>query len=339
MQHLGIDLPWKLDYPLNKELLEKLQDLEFKIHDILVKNAFVNRNLARLTEDEDEDDESDDESDDAEANPFERSTASSPCPRSSSPCGSSEKEIRLPASLLARFAVPEEVVSRGSGVQEGETEGEEDVVIEEVQDETEGEVHIVVEELEDLDLTRTSSSSDNATGASHSSNFSAECPRIRRDEDLREYRQRLANFENQVRDPSLDSTPTPFSNLDGTNEFVFPRPPSQIKMNNFSNFEAGNMNARQAPAQPQGQQMNGMNGVQQWPNVGAQSDMNVLWEYIVKLSDMHEQIRSQTQSVASGMQQIDSMRANGTTSGTVATPHVNGVNGMCFARLVSSKIH
>jgi hypothetical protein len=106
-------------------------------------------------------------------------------------------------------------------------------------------------------------------------------------------------------------------------------------MNNFSNFDAGgNMNpniARQAPPQPQGQQMNGMNSVQQWPNVGAQSDMNVLWEYIVKLSDMHEQIRAQTQSVASGMQQIDSMRVNGTASagGPTSAPHVNGVvNGV-----------
>jgi hypothetical protein len=110
-------------------------------------------------------------------------------------------------------------------------------------------------------------------------------------------------------------------------------------MNNFSNFDTGNMNpnlARQAPQQPQGQQLNGgMNGSHQWPNVGAQSDMNVLWEYIVKLSDMHEQIRAQTQSVAYGMQQIDSMRgSNGTTAGSTSAPHVNGaVNGACYVTL------
>jgi hypothetical protein len=316
VHHLGVDLPQKLDYPLSKELLEKLQEFEFKVHDILVKNDFVNKNLERLTED-------DEDSDDAKSNPFERSTTPSPSPRAS-PCGS-EKELVSPASLLARFAQPDEVVSRGSRTQE----------------ETEGEVRIVVEDLDDLNLSRpesTSSPSSSSTGASSSPNFSTECPRIRRDEDLKDYGHRLAHFEPRVRTPSLENSPTPFSNLDGTEENTFPRPRSRAKMNNFSNFEAGNMNARQAPAQPQGQQMNGMNGVQQWPNVGAQSDMNVLWEYIVKLSDMHEQIRSQTQSVASGMQQIDSMRANGTTSGTAAAPHINGVNGMLSSASCATKV-
>lgn len=107
-------------------------------------------------------------------------------------------------------------------------------------------------------------------------------------------------------------------------------------MNNFSNFETGNPNlGRQAPPQAPAQQMNGLNGAAQWPNVGAQSDMNVLWDYIVKLSEMHEQIRAQTQQVASGMQQIDSIRANNGTTSSGSAAHVNGLmNGRCSVRLV-----
>ncbi|TID18468.1 hypothetical protein E6O75_ATG06544 [Venturia nashicola] len=94
-------------------------------------------------------------------------------------------------------------------------------------------------------------------------------------------------------------------------------------MNNSYNFDP-NMNpnaARQAPNAAQAQQMNGMNGGQHWPNVGAQADMNVLWEYIQNLSQMHEGIRAQTQHVLNGVQQI---QARGADDG--GPPHVNGIS-------------
>lgn len=97
-------------------------------------------------------------------------------------------------------------------------------------------------------------------------------------------------------------------------------------MNNSYNFDP-NMNpnaARQAPNAAQAQQMNGMNGGQHWPNVGAQADMNVLWEYVQNLSQMHEGIRAQTQHVLNGVQQI---QARGAEDG--GAPHVNGIfNGI-----------
>lgn len=105
-------------------------------------------------------------------------------------------------------------------------------------------------------------------------------------------------------------------------------------MNNFTNLDNNpnnNLNPRPAPNAAQAQQMNGMNGMNnglnggtQWPNVGAQSDMNVLWEYIVKLSEMHETIRAQTQDVASGMQQIETMRASSSTA--PSAPYTNGIS-------------
>ncbi|KIW00303.1 hypothetical protein, variant [Verruconis gallopava] len=116
-------------------------------------------------------------------------------------------------------------------------------------------------------------------------------------------------------------------------------------MNNYANFDPGSLNpnnlARQAGQQPpQPSQMNGLSGVTQWPNVGAQSDMNILWEYIVKLSEMHEQIRAQTQQVTSGMQQIESLRSgNAGSSGGSSAPHVNGVvNGVPSASTDSAEV-
>jgi hypothetical protein len=101
-------------------------------------------------------------------------------------------------------------------------------------------------------------------------------------------------------------------------------PAITAKMNNSYNFDP-NMNpnaARQAPNAQQAQQLNGINGAQHWPNVGAQADMNVLWEYIQNLSQMHEGIRAQTQHVLNGVQQIQARAAD--DGG--AAPHVNGVS-------------
>jgi len=101
-------------------------------------------------------------------------------------------------------------------------------------------------------------------------------------------------------------------------------PAITAKMNNSYNFDP-NMNpnaARQAPNAAQAQQINGMNGGQHWPNVGAQADMNVLWEYIQNLSQMHEGIRAQTQHVLNGVQQLQARTAD---DGGPA-PHVNGVS-------------
>ncbi|RDI83445.1 hypothetical protein Vi05172_g6586 [Venturia inaequalis] len=94
-------------------------------------------------------------------------------------------------------------------------------------------------------------------------------------------------------------------------------------MNNSYSFDP-NMNpnaARQAPNAAQAQQMNGMSGGHNWPNVGAQADMNVLWEYIQNLSQMHEGIRAQTQHVLNGVQQI---QTRGVDDG--GAPHVNGIS-------------
>lgn len=103
-------------------------------------------------------------------------------------------------------------------------------------------------------------------------------------------------------------------------------------MNNAYSFDP-NMNpnaARQAPNAAQAQQMNGMNGGQHWPNVGAQADMNVLWEYIQNLSQMHEGIRAQTQHVLNGVQQI---QARGADDG--GAPHVNGISNGIVILLLS----
>jgi hypothetical protein len=96
-------------------------------------------------------------------------------------------------------------------------------------------------------------------------------------------------------------------------------------MNNFSNFDPNGNPPRQAPNAQGQQQMNGINGPTHWPNVGAQADMNVLWEYIQNLSQMHEGIRAQTQHVLNGVQQIQARAAQDDGSPT-GTAQVNGVN-------------
>jgi hypothetical protein len=95
-------------------------------------------------------------------------------------------------------------------------------------------------------------------------------------------------------------------------------------MNNFSNFDPNGNPPRQAPNAAQAQQMNGINGPTHWPNVGAQADMNVLWEYIQNLSQMHEGIRAQTQHVLNGVQQIQARAAQ--EDGSSAGVQLNGVD-------------
>ena len=261
--------------------------MEYKVHDILVKHDWAVKSLKdREREEESEED----------SGRFERS--------------------KTPSPEIGRVYLQEEPVQRGKACAQlpllEDTESS-DTVIEEAAGHT---IRIVTKELDQIG-TESSDDTSSASPSCSSPNFAKSCPRIRRDEDLKDYSRRL-------------STSKP-SNLDGADDTEQPPDPTDEDMNNFSNFDAGMNAGRQAPPQPgAGPQMNGggaVNGVQQWPNVGAQSDMNVLWEYIVKLSDMHEQIRAQTQSVASGMQQIEGMRSgsNGVTSGM----HINGaVNGM-----------
>jgi hypothetical protein len=104
-------------------------------------------------------------------------------------------------------------------------------------------------------------------------------------------------------------------------------------MNNFSNFDPNNNPSRQAPNAAQAQQMNGINGPAHWPNVGAQADMNVLWDYIQNLSQMHEGIRAQTQHVLNGVQQIQARAAQEGDS-PIGGPQVNGVNNGTDALLI-----
>jgi hypothetical protein len=97
--------------------------------------------------------------------------------------------------------------------------------------------------------------------------------------------------------------------------------------NNFNNnYDPNNNINRPPPAHPnqQAPQMNGIGTNPNWPNVGAQADMNVLWEYIQNLSQMHEGIRSQTQQVLNGVQQIQARGIEGTAPGSGG--QVNGVN-------------
>jgi hypothetical protein len=80
-------------------------------------------------------------------------------------------------------------------------------------------------------------------------------------------------------------------------------------MANFSNFSEppspGNPNVRGAPPTPNtAAQLNGIGGARHWPDLGVQMDMNVLWEYVSNLSQLHEGIRAQTQNVLHGVQQI-----------------------------------
>lgn len=259
--------------------------MQFKVEDILEKHAWAVRNLEIL--EQDEEDSGSDDGEETTASEKDKWDQESEDASSQTRLATGKPCAQLP--LLD-----------GDGLSES--------AIEEAANYT---IRIVERELSapDSDSENTSSFIRSSNTSLASPNFAKSCPRIRKDEDIRDYSARLAQG-NQ-----------PIANTDGTSDS------SEPTMNNFSNFD----NTRQAPQQPQqAAQMNGgLNGVTQWPNVGAQSDMNVLWEYIVKLSDMHEQIRAQTQSVASGMQQIDSMRAGGSGASSSGAPHVNGaVNGM-----------
>lgn len=69
-------------------------------------------------------------------------------------------------------------------------------------------------------------------------------------------------------------------------------------------------------------------------------DMNVLWEYVNNLSQLHEGIRAQTQNVLHGVQQIQARAAQDGSSPTVA--QVNGaLNGayLDFMSHIVSKSH
>lgn len=108
---------------------------------------------------------------------------------------------------------------------------------------------------------------------------------------------------------------------------------SDNMQNNFSSFDPSqpgqNAQTRQAPNAAQAQQINGTNGHGTgFPNVGAQADMNVLWEYIQNLSQMHEGIRAQTQQVLNGVQQIQA-RAGNSPTGEVLS---NGINGQLHVK-------
>ncbi|KAF2397742.1 hypothetical protein EJ06DRAFT_532734 [Trichodelitschia bisporula] len=101
-------------------------------------------------------------------------------------------------------------------------------------------------------------------------------------------------------------------------------------MNSYTNFidQPGGA-ARQAPQPQQAPQMNGLSGQRHWPDLGAQMDMNVLWDYINSLAQMHEGIRAQTQTVLSGVQQIQARAAQDGSDSNVQ--QVNGALNGTFA--------
>jgi hypothetical protein len=98
-------------------------------------------------------------------------------------------------------------------------------------------------------------------------------------------------------------------------------------MNNFTNFVDSSTPNRPPPTPNAAQQqLNGL-GARHWPDLGVQMDMNVLWEYVNNLSQLHEGIRAQTQNVLHGVQQIQARAAQEGSSPTVA--QVNGaLNGV-----------
>jgi hypothetical protein len=59
-----------------------------------------------------------------------------------------------------------------------------------------------------------------------------------------------------------------------------------------------------------------------WPDLGVQMDLNALWEYVNSLSQLHEGIRAQTQSVLHGVQTVQA-RA-GHDSSSPVSGQVNG---------------
>ena len=316
---IGLDeedlLPQSPEYPLQREVLGQLEEVEQTVHRILVKNDWAVKKASTDSNQKNEKgshaEHTGEEADEEVLSLLLKSDSPTPTTRHTS------RPITI---RIKPKAPPDPLTSGGPQTQSPWLTGESPLFDGDKSHTLPRQRSVVVTEREifvDSDgksnVGKNPASTNKGSGRKRSKQGAQSCPRIRRGEDLRDYSQRLAS-----------STVPP--TLDGT--YDSSSPPTAV-MNNFGNFDTGNMNpnlARQAPAQPQGQQMNGLNGVQQWPNVGAQSDMNVLWEYIMKLSDMHEQIRAQTQSVASGMQQIDSMRANGASSaGGAGTPHVNGV--------------
>ena len=105
--------------------------------------------------------------------------------------------------------------------------------------------------------------------------------------------------------------------------------PCQSNMNSFTNFvDASAPNRPQPTPTTSQQQLNGL-GARHWPDLGVQMDMNTLWEYVNNLSQLHEGIRAQTQSVLHGVQQIQARAAQEGSSPTVA--QVNGaLNGAYF---------
>ena len=103
--------------------------------------------------------------------------------------------------------------------------------------------------------------------------------------------------------------------------------PHWSSMNNFTNFVDSSTPNRPPPTPNAAQQqLNGL-GARHWPDLGVQMDMNVLWEYVNNLSQLHEGIRAQTQNVLHGVQQIQARAAQEGSSPTVA--QVNGaLNGV-----------
>jgi hypothetical protein len=53
-----------------------------------------------------------------------------------------------------------------------------------------------------------------------------------------------------------------------------------------------------------------------WPDLGVQMDLNALWEYVNSLSQLHEGIRAQTQSVLHGVQTVQARGLDGSSAGT-----------------------
>jgi hypothetical protein len=302
-EHIGIVLSKPVKFPLDDETLGSLGDIEYRVRDILSKNEWAVEGADKEQKDTEGQDE------------LARSE------RTSSPetvISTSSTSSRSRRSRFKTYISPK--VRKSPSYRKPSTLDSEP--IDPVEEDKDRET-VSGKRIQSDDSDKSSSSSAWSDPSTPSRAHTT--PRIRRGEDIREYSRRI--FSNQHQGITAISTTQDISDIP-TTDGAAEAPISTAKMNNFANFDTGNLNpnlARQAPAQPQAQQMNGLNGVTQWPNVGAQSDMNVLWEYIIKLSEMHEQIRSQTQQVASGMQQIESMRSSNGGASTTAAPHLNGI--------------
>jgi hypothetical protein len=128
------------------------------------------------------------------------------------------------------------------------------------------------------------------------------------------------------RNQALAMSPHPSANPSGSNS---PSPvamsPSMASNGALRGSAGGGMSAgasAMASAQAQAQAQAAANMANAWQptNVGEQMDMNVLWELVSNLAEVHQGIREQTQGVLQRVQMIQSRGLDGPRDAAAAQP-------------------